>query len=203
MRVARNPAVRILVVAALAATGPAPGLPAQTSSPPGSPITNEGVVRASGAVDSVFVERSLRAALVDGGDFSAYLMARLGVRPIPLSLGFRVMVDTEHIHLRGRIRDLPPQAAAVLGPMVTALDPETAVQAEITLSTAGPRAVRFRLLSVEIGGLMLPEMLLQPVLAEVGRQYPALTASGRDLLVEIPPGGRITLEAGGISLTGP
>jgi hypothetical protein len=154
-------------------------------------------------VDSVFVERSLRGAVVDGGDFSAYLMARLGVRPIPPSLGFRVTVDTEHILLHGRIRDLPPQAAAALGPMVTALDPETMVQAEIGLSSAGPRAVRFRLVSVEIGGFTMPEMLLQPALAEVGRQYPALTASGRDLLVEIPPGGRITLMPVGIALTGP
>jgi hypothetical protein len=203
MTVARNPAVGILVVAALVCAAAAPVVTAQTTVPPGSPMTNEGVVRATGAVDSVFVERIVRSAVVDGGDFSAYLMARLGVRPIPPSLGFRVTVDTQHILLGGRIRDLPPQAAAALGPIVMALDPETPVQAEIGLSGAGPRAMRFRLLSVEIGGLVLPEMLLQPVLADVGRQYPALTASGRDLLVEIPVGGRITLKPGGIALTGP
>jgi hypothetical protein len=41
------------------------------------------------------------------------------------------------------------------------------------------------------------------MLAEVGRQYPALTSTGRDLLIQIPPGAGMTLSNGTVELIGP
>ena len=49
--------------------------------PNGSRITNPGVTRASATVDSVFVEKRSTQGRVDVGDFTAYLLARLGVPP--------------------------------------------------------------------------------------------------------------------------
>ena len=81
--------------------------------------------------------------------------------------------------------------------------PETELTAEIDLVPAGSRAVHFRLRDVLIDGVPVPDGLLQPVMAGVGDSYPALTSSGRDLYVEVPPGGRITLTPDSVSLTRP
>jgi hypothetical protein len=167
------------------------------------PITAEGVVRASSIVDSVFVEKVTTAGRVDGGDFTAYLMARLGVNRIPPDFNYLVMVGTALIHLRGKLSDLPNEARNALSPLVMLLAPETELMAEIELTEAGPRAVHFRLRDVLIDGVPVPDGLLQPVMAGVGDSYPALTSSGRDLYVEVPPGGRITLQPNRVGLTRP
>lgn len=168
-----------------------------------SAITDSGVVRAAAAVDSVFLDHTAGEARVGGGDWAAYLMARLGVRPIPPSLGFQVRVDSQWIVLSGRIRGLPPESRLALGPLLGILDSETVIRADIALYAAGPRAVRFRLETVYIAGFPVPDPFLQGVMTDVGRQYPALTASGRDLLVEIPPDGRITLLPAQVRLKAP
>ena len=166
-------------------------------------ITPEGVVRASALVDSVFVDKQINRAQVGGGDFTAYLMARLGVNRIPPDFQYRVRVDTALIHFGGRLADLPDEARSSLGPLVMFLKPETRLMAEIDLQTAGPRAVHFRLRNVLIDGVPVPEALLQPVMASVGDQYPALTSSGRDLYVEIPEGGRMALRPDSVALALP
>ena len=185
----------------IAATVTPPSLAAQD--PVTSAITNDGVVRASAAVDSVFLDRQLEESSVSGGDWAAYLMARLGVRPIPASLGFVVTVDSERLQLAGRIRDLPPESRMVLGPVVGLLDSETTVRADITLHSAGPSALRFRLDAVYLGGVLIPDGFLQGAMTEVGRQVPVLTPTGRDLLVEIPLEGRIALLADEVRLIAP
>lgn len=171
--------------------------------PAGDPLTNQGVVRASAAVDSVFIDRTLSHAPVAGGDFASYLMARLGIRPIPPDLRLRVTVDTTLILFHGRIEDLPGEARRALGPLLGFFGPETPVAAQVQLESAGPRAVRFRLANVIINGITIPERLLQIVMAQVGDQYPALTATGRDLFVEIPPTSQILLAHGTVRLVGP
>jgi hypothetical protein len=47
----------------------------------------------------------------------------------------------------------------------------------------------------------LPETLLASVMLSVGREYPALGTTGRDLFVEIPPDGNVELVAGGVRLS--
>jgi hypothetical protein len=162
-----------------------------------------GIYRASASVDSVFVDRSLAESTIDGGDFASYLMARLGVIPIPPDLGFRVAVDSQRIMLNGRVSDLPAEAREELGMMLSMVPDRTPVLAYIDLLSAGPRAVRFRLSAVALGGMDIPEVLLQTVMSQVGRRYPTLTKSGRDLFVEIPVNGRISLVQGGVRLVGP
>jgi hypothetical protein len=54
-----------------------------------------------------------------------------------------------------------------------------------------------------VNGIPLPEVLVQSVLFDVGRQYPALTKSGRDLFVEIPRDASVELTVGRVHLVGP
>lgn len=160
-------------------------------------------MRSSVVVDSVFVDRLLPRATVGGGDFTAYLMARLGVTRIPPDFNYRVLVDSAYIRIGGRLADLPHEARAALNPLFLLLTPETRLVAEVELSYAGPRAAHFHLKAALIEGVPVPEELLQPVMAGVGAQYPALTSSGRDLYVEIPAGGKITLLPDSVALIGP
>jgi len=166
-------------------------------------ITPEGVLRASALVDSVFVDRQLLRATVDGGDFAAYLMARLGARALPPDFGYQVLVDTTLLRIGGRIADLPPEARRALAGLVMVLPPDTRLEAQIELLSAGREAARFRLRSATVQGIPVPEAFLASMLAEVGRQYPALTPSGRDLLVQIPTGSSIFLLPGAVELIGP
>jgi hypothetical protein len=167
------------------------------------PIGPEGVLRASALVDSVFVDHQLGRATVDGGDFAAYLMARLGASNLPRDFGYRVAIDTSGIRIGGRVADLPPEARRALAQLIMILPADTRLEAQIALQSAGREAVRFHLQGATIHGIPVPETLLQPMMAQVGRQYPALTGSGRDLLVQVPLGGRVELVPGGVRLTGP
>jgi hypothetical protein len=193
---------RALFICLLVGTHPAYGQTARAASDPRA-ITADGVLRASALVDSVFVNRQLPAATVDAGDFTAYLMARLGVRDLPPALGYTVTADTSLIRIGGRISDLPSEAQLALGQLVLLLPPDTRLCAEVELSRAGKEAVRFHLHAVTVQEVPIPETFLISMMANIGRQYPALTSTGRDLYVQVPAGAMMTLVPGGVALTGP
>ena len=198
----RAKACGLLLACLLALSSQSNRLLAQTDSSARA-ITPAGVFRASALVDSVFVDRQLARATVDGGDFAAYLMARLGARALPPDFGFRVTVDTTLLRIAGRIADLPPDARRALAGLVMVLPPDTQLEAQIELLTAGREAARFRLRGATVQGLPVPEAFLASMLAEVGRQYPVLTPTGRDLLVQIPAGASMLLQPGVVELIGP
>lgn len=166
-------------------------------------IRPEGVSRASALVDSVFVDRQLPTATVEGGDFAAYLMARLGATNLPPDFNYRVAIDSTQIRIGGKLSDLPPEARRSLSQLMMLFSPDSRLEARITLHSAGKVAVRFHLDAVSIRGLPVPETILQPVMTNIGRQYPALTATGRDLYVQVPERATMQLVAGGVRLTGP
>jgi len=178
---------------------------AQTTgtAPEWQPITREGVPRASAVVDSVYVDRTSPADTVPGGDFTAYLMARLGITQLPPDFGFRVAVDTVLLRLGGRVGDIPPEARTALGPLTAWLGDDTWLEAHVVLLGAGPAGVRFHLREATIQGVPVPEPLLASVMRDVGVRYPALTRTGRDLLVAIPSGAAMQLVPGGVALLGP
>lgn len=176
-------------------------LAAQTHAP--GTLSNGGVTRASAMVDSVFVDRLVPEARIEGGDWASYLLARLGAGPIPDTLGIQVKVDTSRIEVRGRLQDLPLEARQLLGPLALMVDSTTEVSADVVLQRTGPRVARFWLRGLEVNGFRLPELVLRQMMAQVGRQYPALTASGRDLYVEVPADGIIALDDGALRLAIP
>lgn len=183
--------------------GSAPQLEAQQADSTWKPIATEGVLRASAIVDSVFVDQRLKQATVDGGDFTAYLMARLGIQTLPPDFGFRVRVDNSMIRIGGKISDLPAQARQALSQLVMVLPPSTRLEAQVTLLPAGNQAVRFHLNGATVQGIPVPETVLNSMMRNVGQQYPALTETGRDLFVQVPAGGRMTLVPGAVLLTAP
>ena len=173
--------------------------------PPPGPgrITREGVARAQAVVDSVFLDRKATEGLIEGGDWASYLMARLGVEPIPENTQIQIVVDSEKIVLSGRIQDLPAEARAMVGPLAALVDSSTVLAAEIALLPSSVGLAHFRLQRVTIGIFPVPELVLRSMLMDVGERYPALTKSGRDLYVEIPPAGKVSLVAGAVRLTLP
>ena len=166
----------------------------------GSPITNAGVTRAGGAVDSVFVDRQKTSDTVDIGDFTAYLLARLGVPRLDDSLGFRVASDSSRIRIRGRLMDFPSQTRTELGPIFSFVDSAAVFVAELSMPQAQFGVMRFRLERVTVGGITIPDFFLSPALAEYTRRYPVLSAGGREFLVAMPPEARTWLIADGIRL---
>jgi hypothetical protein len=166
-------------------------------------IRPDGVPRASSLVDSVFVDRQLPTTTVDGGDFAAYLMARLGATNLPTDFNYRVAIDSSQIRIGGKLSELPPEARRSLSQLMMLFPPDSRVEARITLQGAGKQAVRFHLDAVSIRGLPVPESILQPVMTNIGRQYPALTATGRDLYVQVPEGATMQLGNGVVRLVGP
>jgi len=168
----------------------------------GSLMTNAGVIRAAGTVDSVFVTKLRDSATVDAGDWTAYLMARLGVKPIP-EMKLRVTVDSTRLRVYGALKDIPPEARASLQSLLAMLDPETPIVATVSLRLEAPNAIRFHLDSAYIAGFAVPEAFLAQGLRVVGEQYSVLANGGRDLFVEIPPGALVQLTPNGVRLTGP
>lgn len=166
-------------------------------------IRPEGVDRASALVDSVYIDRQLPAGTIDAGDFAAYLMARLGATRLPPDFNYRVAIDSTQIRLAGTLGDLPPEARRSLSQLMMLFPPDSRLEAQITLQQAGAQAVRFHLNAVSIRGQPVPEMILQPLLANVGTQYPALTRTGRDLYVQIPDGATMKLVDSGVQVVGP
>jgi hypothetical protein len=167
-------------------------------------ITPEGVVRAQAVVDSVFLDRKVPKGAIEGGDWASYLMVRLGVVPLPDSVGIAVAVDSQLITFSGRIQDLPPEARAMLGSLSALVDPATVLSAEIELVPASKGLAHFRLRKVSVGMFPVPDTMLRLMMMDIGEKYPALTETGRDLFVQIPPDGRVTLSPGAvlISVTG-
>lgn len=163
-------------------------------------ITAAGVVRAQTVVDSVFLDRTSKVGLIESGDWASYLMARLGVTPLPESTEMLVTVDTGGVVISGRIQDLPQEAREMVGPLLALVDSSTILAANIVKVPAGKGLAHFRLRTVTVGGYPIPEVLLHSMLLRVGERYPALTRSGRDLLVQIPVDGSVTLETGAIRL---
>jgi hypothetical protein len=189
----------LLVAGVLSA--PAGRAQTSTQTPPAAApgrLSNAGVYRAAALVDSVYVDRLNTHAFVDGGDFASYLVARLGVRPVPDNLAIDVMVDTGAVTLSGRVQDLPEAVKASLGPALMFLDPSSVISADIALLRARVGVVSFHLRSLLVNGVPLPEAILVPLMAQVGASYPALTSTGRDLLVAIPEDGTMRLAQGGV-----
>lgn len=172
----------------------------QAQVPPGR-ISRAGVARAQAVVDSVFLDRKAPEGTIEGGDWASYLMARLGVEPLPENSEILIAVDSQHIVLSGRIQDLPQEARSMIGPLAALVDSSTVLAAEIVLLPSARGLSHFRLEGVSIGGFPVPEIVLRSMLLDVGENYPALTKSGRDLYVEIPTDGRVTLIPGAIRLT--
>lgn len=157
-----------------------------------------GIVRASGKVDSVFIDRLAKEHVVRGGDWVSYLAARLGALPIPDSTGIRVAVDTQHILVRGRIVDLPPDTRSLFGPLLLFTDSTTTLEAEVVMAPTGPGVIRFVLTTIKVNDVKIPESILRYFLIQVGNRYPVLTETGRELLVAIPTDGKVTLVRNGV-----
>jgi hypothetical protein len=191
--------VRHLLFFALFLVIPA-GSAAQTAAPADS-ITALGVFRASAVVDSVFVDRLAGSGFVSVGDWASYLMARLGVVPIPPDLKIRVVSDSQRIRLSTLVGDLPYEAKRAMGPLVGMLPPDTEIAGEITLTRSSPEVVRFHLETVRVNGIPLPEPVIYSAMLDVGKLYPSLTRTGRDLYVQVPPDAEITLGPSIVSLT--
>jgi len=168
----------------------------------GALMSNAGVLRAAGTVDSTFVTKLRDSALVDAGDWTAYLMARLGVKPIP-EMGLRVRIDSLHLRVHGKLKDIPPEARSSLASLLSMFDPSTPIEATVTLDRPSPNAIRFHLDSAYIAGFAVPEAILGPGLRVVGDKYTVLANGGRDLFVEIPAGALVQLTPAGVRLAGP
>ncbi len=167
------------------------------------PISPEGVLRVSVMVDSVFIDRKLPRATVDAGDFAAYLMARLGARNLPPDFAFTVSLDSSLIRIGGTIGQLPREARESLSQLLLLLPQNARLEAQVEVARAGREAIRFHLRTAVVQGVPIPEAFLAPVMANVGQRYPALTASGRDLYVQVPAGATISLTPAGVELIGP
>ncbi len=164
-------------------------------------ITPAGVARAQAVVDSVFLDRKVERGSIEGGDWASYLMVRLGVSPLPDSVGMVVSVDTLLITFSGRLQDLPPEAQAMVGPLSALIDPATIIIAEVEQVPAAVGLAHFRLRGVKVGMFPVPELMLHSLLLDVGARYPELTKSGRDLYVQIPEDGKVVLGLGMVVLS--
>jgi len=152
-----------------------------------------GIPRANSLVESVFITRRTREQRISGGDWVSYMAARLGALPIPDQTGIRVAVDSQRILVDGRMVDLPPETRSLFGPMAMLMDSNTVLRAEVVMAPTGPGVVRFVLATISVNGYQIPESILSSFLARVGQQYPALTKTGRELLVAVPPDGKVGL----------
>jgi len=150
-------------------------------------------------VDSVFLERRKPEGFIDGGDWAAYMIARLEA-PVPESTQILVTVDSQQVTLSGRLQDLPAEARGSLGPLSALVDSSTVITADIVQLPAGRGLAHFQLRRIRVGILPVPETMLRYMLMDVGEKYPALTKSGRDLFVQIPVEGRVSLVRGAIRL---
>lgn len=165
-----------------------------------NPISMGAIPRVAGKVDSVFIDRVAPEFTVSGGDWVSYMAARLGALPIPEDTGIQVAVDSTRIVVDGRIVDLPPETRSLFGPLMLLVDTTSTLRAEVIVGPSGPGVVRFVLGTIIVNGFAIPESILASFLARVGKEYPVLTKSGRELLVAIPPDGRVSLVRDGVRL---
>jgi hypothetical protein len=166
-------------------------------------ITPAGVARAQAVVDSVFLDRKVPEGFIEGGDWASYLMVRLGVTPLPDSVGIQVTTDSQAITFTGRIQDLPVEGREMMGPLLALVDSTTVVKADVVLLPSGKGLAHFQLSRVTVGGFPVPEIVLRSMLFNVGDRYPELTKSGRDLFVQIPPDGAVILVRDGVRIAAP
>lgn len=164
-------------------------------------VSVEGVLRASALVDSVFIDRTLLKASIAPGDFAAYLLARLGVEPFPVNLGWRVEADSGVLRIQGRFQDIPDESRAIFGNLLLFMDSTTTLAAIVKPAPAGAGLARFRLDQVLVNGFVVPDFVMTSILTSVGRRYPALTESGRDLYLQVPPDGGVEVLPGSIRLS--
>ncbi len=181
----------------------APALAAQTEAASGSLITNDGVLRASTTVDAVFLERTRLIDTVDVGDFTSYLIARMGAPPFDEGLGFRVTSDSNGARITGRLLDFPAETRSELGPIFRFVDSTSAFAAEVALVERSHGIMRWRLTRVTVNGFPVPDFLLTPALREYNRRYPILGNNGRDFLVAMPPEATAALVTNGLELRMP
>lgn len=191
--------MRPLMAAALAAVLAAPATRPQD--PAGDPLTNAGFARAAAGVDSVFVSRKASQTMIRGGDFGSYLIARLGVYPIPPDLTLKLAVTPSGMVLAGRLADVPERARDAMGTMFAFLPLSTPIAGDIAVSRVAPDALRFRLAAAKVNGIPVPETVLNAVMSGVARQYAAPSGSGRDLMVRVPPEGSLQLLTGWVRLS--
>lgn len=189
------------VLALAVALGAAPASAQEDAE--GGALTTAGIYRASARVDSVFIDRLVPETSVAPGDFGAYLLARVGVIPIPPDLRLTVRVDSTRITLHGTIGDLPLEARRELGPILAMFPPSTSLLGVIDLDKVAREVVRFRLAGIRVNGVPIPEGVVGAVMLDVGRRYPVLGRSGRDLFVEIPMDAEVVLAPGVVRLIGP
>lgn len=166
-------------------------------------ITDAGVRRAAGVVDSVFLQRTHPVDTVAVGDYAAYLLARLGVPPFGDSLAFVVTSDSAVVRISGRLADFPADTRAELGPIFRFVDSLAPFVAEIALTNAANGIQRWRLMRVTVNGFAIPALLLDPALREYDRRYPVLASGGREFLVAMPPEATVRLVADGLELRMP
>lgn len=178
-------------------------VPARAQQDEPDSVTQGGVGRASAIVDAVFVDRVLPEGTVGVGDWASYLMARLGVVPIPRDMRVMVRSDTGRVVISSRVRDLNAETRAALGPMVNMLPPETEISGEVTLLVPAREIVQFYLATVRVNGVPLPDALLAATMLEVGKQYPALSKSGRSLYVQVPADALVQILPREVRLIGP
>lgn len=174
-----------------------------TSALPGSSITNEGVFRADSAVNAVFLERTRLTDTVDVGDFTAYLIARMGAPPFEAGLAFRVTADSARARIAGRLMDFPADTRSELGPIFAFVDSLAPFVAEVGLVERANGIMRWRLMRVTVNGWPIPDFLLTPALRDYNRRYPVLGNNGRDFLVAMPPEATVALVRDGLELRMP
>jgi hypothetical protein len=166
-------------------------------------ISQVGVDRASAVVNAVFVDRLIPQGTVGAGDWASYLMARLGIVPIPPDVRVRVRSDSGLVRISSRVRDLNAETRAALGPIAGLLPPDTEIAGDITVSRPIPEVVRFYLDAVRVNGVALPEGIVATTMMQVGRDYPALSTSGRSLYVQVPADADVRFLPGEVLLIGP
>jgi hypothetical protein len=188
------------LLAGLAIALSAPGAAAQEAA---DSVTQWGVVRASAVVDAVFVDRKLPDGTVGVGDWASYLMARLGVVPIPSDVRVMVRSDSTRVVISSRIRDLNAETRAALGPLVGMLPQETEISGDITLLRPHPEVVQFYLETVRVNGVPIPDAFVAATMLDVGKRYPALSSSGRSLYVQVPANAQVQFLPGSVRLVGP
>jgi hypothetical protein len=185
----------VALVAALAAPA------ARWQNPAGDPLTNAGFARAAAGVDSVFFSRKASQAMIRGGDFGSYLIARLGVYPIPPDLTLRVAVSPSGLTLAGRLSDVPEQARGAMGTMFAFLPLSTPIAGDIAMARVAPDAIRFRLAAARVNGIPVPETVLNAIMSGVAHQYATPMSSGRDIVVRVPPEGNLQLLTGWVRIS--
>jgi len=166
-------------------------------------VTQVGVSRASAVVDAVFVDRLIPQGRVGAGDWASYLMARLGIVPIPADVRVRVRSDSNLVRISSRVRDLNAQTRAALGPIAGMMPPDTEIAGDIIVQNPLPEVVQFYLAAVRINGVALPDALVANAMLAVGRDYPALGKSGRSLFVQVPANAAVRFLPGEVLLVGP